>query len=140
VTPAPPKAEMIFYDGHCGLCDWAVKFVLKHDHSENAFRFAPLQGTTFKTLVPADRRARLPDSIVVLTREGTILAQSDAFVRILRGLGGFWGILAEFMAVVPRPVRDRSYNFVARTRYRIFGRRDDSCPVVPANLRARFDP
>ena len=48
--------------------------------------------------------------------------------------------MAAFMAVVPRPLRDVVYGFVARIRYRVFGRRDDLCPVVPPDLRARFDP
>jgi len=44
------------------------------------------------------------------------------------------------LAVVPRPLRDVVYNFIARTRYSVFGKRDDLCPIVPADLRARFDP
>ena len=48
--------------------------------------------------------------------------------------------MAAFMAVIPRPLRDVVYELVARIRYRVFGRRDDLCPVVPPDLRARFDP
>jgi predicted DCC family thiol-disulfide oxidoreductase YuxK len=48
--------------------------------------------------------------------------------------------MAAFIAVIPRPLRDVVYEFVARIRYRVFGRRDDLCPVVPPDLRARFDP
>jgi predicted DCC family thiol-disulfide oxidoreductase YuxK len=48
--------------------------------------------------------------------------------------------MAAFMAVIPRPLRDVLYDFVARIRYRVFGRCDDLCPVVPPDLRARFDP
>jgi predicted DCC family thiol-disulfide oxidoreductase YuxK len=136
----PPKTDMIFYDGVCGLCDQAVKFVLKHDHSGEPFRFAPLQGITFETLISADRRAGLPDSIVVLTKEDKILVQSEAFIHILQRLGGIWGILAGLLAVVPRPVSTASYNFIARTRYRIFGRRDKLCSLPPPDMRTRFDP
>jgi predicted DCC family thiol-disulfide oxidoreductase YuxK len=48
--------------------------------------------------------------------------------------------MAAFMAVIPRLLRDVVYDLVARIRYRVFGRRDDLCPVVPPDLRARFDP
>jgi predicted DCC family thiol-disulfide oxidoreductase YuxK len=48
--------------------------------------------------------------------------------------------MAAFMAVIPRPLRDVVYEFVARIRHRVFGRRDDLFPVVPPDLRARFDP
>lgn len=137
---ATPTTEILFYDGHCGLCHRAVKFVLKHDRPGDAFRFAPLQGPTFQAQVPANRRAGLPDSIVVLTQAGELLVRSDAFLHILGRLGGGWRRLAGLFSVIPRPARDRVYDFVARIRYRIFGKRDELCPIVPPDLRERFDP
>jgi predicted DCC family thiol-disulfide oxidoreductase YuxK len=136
VLPVAPDSEYIFYDGHCGLCHRAVKFVLKHDPAGNTFRFAPLQGQTFQLRVPAQRRLGLPDSFVVLTRGGDLLMRSDASVYVMRRLGGGWNILE----VIPRGLRDAAYDFVARIRYRVFGRQDDLCPIVPPNLRTRFDP
>jgi predicted DCC family thiol-disulfide oxidoreductase YuxK len=140
MTVPESGSEMLFYDGYCGLCHRAVKFVLKHDRSGTAFRFAPLQGETFQARVAAAERAGLPDSIVVLTREGKLLVRSDAFLHILRRIGGGWKILGAVLAVIPRAVRDAVYDFVARIRYRVFGRRDDVCPVAAPELRARFDP
>jgi predicted DCC family thiol-disulfide oxidoreductase YuxK len=131
---------MLFYDGHCGLCHRAVRFVLKHDRSGHAFRFAPLQGPTFEARVPAERRSGLPDSIVVLTADGSLLVRSNAFLHILRRLGGGWKMLGGVLAVVPRLVLDVAYDFIARIRFRIFGTRQDWCPVVSPDLRARFDP
>jgi len=132
--------EILFYDGHCGLCHRTVKFVLRQDRARGAFRFAPLQGQTFQSLVPPERRAGLPDSFVVRRRDGALIARSDAFIYILRRLGGGWGALAAILRVIPRPVRDAVYDLVVRIRYAVFGRRDDLCPIVPADLRARFDP
>lgn len=138
--PGNALPEMLFYDGHCALCHGAVKFVLRHDRSGAAFRFAPLQGETFMTRVPESARKDLPDSIVVLTGEGALLVRSDAFIHILARLGGGWNPLAGALRAVPRPMRDAVYNFIARVRYSIFGRRADVCPIVPRELRARFDP
>jgi|HubBroStandDraft_2_1064218.scaffolds.fasta_scaffold54183_2 predicted DCC family thiol-disulfide oxidoreductase YuxK len=135
-----PAAEYLFYDGHCGLCHRAVKFVLRHDRSGTAFRFAALQGETFMAQVAEKRREGLPDSVVVLTRDGELLVRSAAFLHIFRRLGGRWRVLAAVLSVVPRGWRDVAYDFVARIRYRVFGRREDLCPIVPAELRARFDP
>jgi len=140
VPPASSQPEILFYDGHCALCHRAVKFVLKHDPSGNAFRFAPLQGATFQSRVPASRRAGLPDSVVVLTADGTLLVRSTAFLHILRRLGGAWKALGGALGLIPRPVRDMVYDFIARIRYRVFGTRDDLCPVVQPDLRGRFDP
>ncbi|MGO9897165.1 MAG: thiol-disulfide oxidoreductase DCC family protein [Bryobacteraceae bacterium] len=138
--PTPPQTETIFYDGHCGLCHRAVRFVLKHDRSGTAFRFAPLQGKTAQARIPVDRRAGLSDSMAVQSRDASLLMRSNAWVHILRRLGGGWTIVAALVAVVPRPLRDGLYSCIARIRYRVFGRRDDLCPIVPPGLRERFDP
>jgi len=134
-----PRTERIFYDGHCGLCHRAVRFVIARDAEGRLFRYAPLGGATFAVLVPAERRAGLPDSVVVLAEDGRLLIRSDAFVHILRRLSGFWRVIGAIIAVIPRVLRDGVYNFIARVRYRIFGRRAAVCPVAPAELRARFD-
>jgi predicted DCC family thiol-disulfide oxidoreductase YuxK len=140
-VPSPaPATELLFYDGHCGLCHRAVKFVLKHDRSGSAFRFAPLQGETFRSRVAVEKRAVLPDSVVVLANDGQLLVRSNAFIHILRRLGGGWTFLAGVIRVIPRPLRDAVYDIVARVRYRVFGTRDEVCPLVPPDLRARFDP
>src|SRR5437879_3847393 len=48
--------ETIFYDGHCGLCHWAVRFVLAKDRNGDAFRFAPLDSDAFRAAVPQEQR------------------------------------------------------------------------------------
>jgi predicted DCC family thiol-disulfide oxidoreductase YuxK len=140
VVPESTAPGYLFYDGHCALCHRAVKFVLRHDRSGQAFRFAPLQGEMFQAKVAEGRRAGLPDSVVVLTRDGELLVRSAAFLHIFRRLGGGWRVLAALLSLIPRGLRDIVYDFVARIRYRVFGKREDLCPIVPAELRARFDP
>jgi len=103
------------------------------------FRFAPLQGETFQRLVNAEQRKTLPDSVVVMAADGRLLVRSEAFLHILRRLGGVWKVLAVSLGVLPKGLRDFVYDFVARVRFRVFGRREDLCPVMPAELRARFD-
>jgi predicted DCC family thiol-disulfide oxidoreductase YuxK len=139
VMNTTPKAEILFYDGHCGLCHRAVRFVLVEDRDGTLFRFAPLQGETFQGLVTLEQQKTLPDSVVVMTADGKLLARSDAFLHILRRLGGGWRVLAGALSIAPRGLRDFVYDCVARVRYRIFGRRDDLCPVMPPELRRRFD-
>jgi predicted DCC family thiol-disulfide oxidoreductase YuxK len=110
VPTVPPEADYVFYDGYCGLCHRTVRFV------------------------------RLPDSIVVLACDGRLLVRSNAILHILRSLGGGWKRLAATIAIVPRPIRDVAYDLIARIRYLVFGRRDQTCPLVPPDVRARFDP
>lgn len=91
-------------------------------------------------MVPSEQREGLPDSIVVKTSDGRLLMRSNAFLHISERIGGGWKALAAVLRVIPRPLRDLVYDGVARVRYRIFGRTQDWCPVMPPELRARFDP
>jgi prepilin-type processing-associated H-X9-DG protein len=133
------QANTVFYDGHCGLCHHAVKFVLKHDRDGASFRFAPLQGDTFKNRVGPDRLANLPDSMIVQTPDGSLLMRSNAWIHVLRELGGGWGMAAKLLHLIPRPLRDTAYNGIALVRRHFFRRPDRECPVIPADLRERFD-
>jgi predicted DCC family thiol-disulfide oxidoreductase YuxK len=140
VPPFAEKTETLFYDGHCALCHGTVKFVIKRDRTGTAFRFAPLEGETFQASVPAAQRTGLPDSVVILAADGSLLARSDAVVRILKRLGGGWKVVGSLLAAVPRGLRDAVYDLIARVRYRVFGKREDLCPIVPPEMRKRFDP
>ena len=135
-----PSSERIFYDGHCGVCHWAVRFVAQHDPDGKAFRFAPLEGEAFARLLPETERRQLPDSIVVQTKEGRLLLRSQGVVYILRRLGGLWSFLGGLLAWVPRPVRDFAYDTFARIRHRLAAPPSDICPLMPPEMGRRFDP
>jgi predicted DCC family thiol-disulfide oxidoreductase YuxK len=130
--------DRIFYDGHCGLCHGFVRFVLAKDGS-GLFRFAPLDSDVFRAAVPEASRANLGDSIVVLTADGSLLTRSAAVLHVLRRLGGLWRLLAGLISLIPVAACDWLYDRIARIRHRLFRRPPDSCPVVPARLRDRFD-
>lgn len=129
--------SVVFYDGSCGLCHGAVRFLLAEDRSQ-AFRFAPLQSEAFLAAIPEERRRTIPDSIVVLTEKDELLLRSDAVVYLLRRLGGMWRVLGEALARVPGGVRDLGYDGIARVRKRIFPPPPEACPRMPKELRTRF--
>ena len=132
--------ETLFYDGGCGLCHRAVRFLLWADRDGRHFRFAPLGGRTFQSLVPEDERKRLPDSLVLRTESGELLTRSPGVLHALGRLGGPWKALAVLGRLVPRPLADAVYDFIAHVRHRLFARPPEACPLVPAHQRARFDP
>jgi predicted DCC family thiol-disulfide oxidoreductase YuxK len=136
----PGATDILFYDGHCGLCHGAVLFVLHRRPRGAGILFAPLQGETFQRLVPAAQRDALPDSLVVRTPEGEILTRSAGALHIGRRLGGVWRLLAALGWMVPRPLRDGLYGWIARHRKRWFGTREETCPLLPPELRPRFLP
>lgn len=137
-TPQP--SPILFFDGVCGFCNRAVQFVLRHDRAAR-FRFAPLQGDLAHSLLARHGRdARDLDTMYLALDAGTdherLLAKSDAVMAVLRELGGWWALLAA-ARIVPRALRDRAYDVVARNRYRWFGRYD-ACPLPAPGVRERF--
>jgi len=135
-----PATDTIYYDGSCGLCHRWVRFVLAADTNGRLFRFAPLQGETFQATAADGAWAALPDSVVVQRADGALLVRSAAVVHVLRRLGGGWAVLGAAIRLIPKRVRDGLYDWIARIRYRLFARPAGICPVIPPELRKRFDP
>jgi predicted DCC family thiol-disulfide oxidoreductase YuxK len=133
------EPDVLFYDGGCAVCHRTVRFVLRADRAER-FVFAPLQGSTFRQLLPESVRKSLPDSLVLRSPDGRLFVRSSAVLHILSRLGGIWAVLGGLARLVPRPLRDAVYDFIARIRLRLFDKPDDFCPLVPKELRARFLP
>jgi len=131
----------VLYDGVCGLCNGYVAFILRRDRRRR-FRFAALQGA-FGQQALARHGMRVegePSSIVLLEAPQTpserARVRSDAVLAVLADLGGAW-VLVSLLRVVPRALRDVVYTFVARIRYRIFGRLA-ACPLPSPADRDRF--
>lgn len=139
MTSQTKTQERIFYDGDCGVCHWSVGFVARRDRTGQAFRFAPLGGETFRAVAP-ERRSNLPDSLIVLTRDGSLLLRSSGLVHILRQLGWGWRTLGTLLWLVPRPLRDLAYDAFAALRYRLMRPPKGVCPMMPPELGQRFDP
>jgi predicted DCC family thiol-disulfide oxidoreductase YuxK len=137
--PAPPN--ILFYDGLCGFCDRSVQYILKRD-KRNQFRFSPLQGDLAKEALP--KHGKNPEdlnTLYLLIDQGLpterVLQKSDAAIQIGKILGGVSRISAFLTKLFPQPIRDWGYDFIAKIRYRIFGKRD-SCRIPSANDRAKF--
>lgn len=134
--PTHAAAPIVFYDGDCGLCDRAVRWVMARDRG-GRFRFAPLQGETYRGLDVAEKPGDLQSMLVYA--EGRLYRRGDAVLRVMRGLGGAWAVLAVIGGVVPRVVRDAGYAFVAARRRRWFGG-PEACRLPSAADRARLLP
>lgn len=125
----------VFYDGECGLCHRAVRFVLAEDVGE-AWILAPLQSEAFAQLGLAE--SAIPDSIGVQVGE-RLLWRSSAVVLLLWRIGGYWRLVATALWCVPKPLRDLGYACVARVRLRFFARPSGLCPIMPRDLQSRFE-
>ncbi|QDV36019.1 thiol-disulfide oxidoreductase DCC family protein [Tautonia plasticadhaerens] len=135
-STAAPGAPIVFYDGECGFCNRSVQFVLDHD-PDGKVLLAPLQGETF--------RDRLPDhgppdlNSMLLLDEGRLFDRSSAVLRVMRRLRFPWPLLGRLGAIIPRPIRDRAYDYFAARRYRWFGVAE-ACRLPSPEERARLLP
>jgi predicted DCC family thiol-disulfide oxidoreductase YuxK len=143
VNPIPTMADtetsdagaVVLFDGVCNLCNGSVQFIVRHD-PEGRFRFASLQSEAGQALLRRHGMDPAELSSVVLVEGGRAHTRSDAALRIAGGLPGAWKAAGALRAV-PRPLRDLVYGWVARNRYRWFGKQD-ACMIPTPELRARF--
>lgn len=127
--------HVILFDGVCHLCKGAVKFIIKRDPA-GRFRFASLQSEAGSRLLQAAGAHEESLDSVVLIENGSYYIRSAAALRIARGLRYPWPLLYALI-VVPKGLRDAVYQFIARHRYRWFGK-DETCLVPTRELRERF--
>jgi predicted DCC family thiol-disulfide oxidoreductase YuxK len=126
--------NIIFFDGVCNLCNYWVNFTIRRDPAKT-FWFAPLQGETAKRYF--DDPAKQVDSIVLL-EEGKMYFRSTAALRITRNLRRGWPLLYGFI-IVPRFIRDAVYKWIARNRYKWFGKKEE-CMIPGPSVQDRFLP
>jgi len=135
-APDTAYGDVVLYDGTCGLCSRAVRFIAGHDPA-GRFRFAALGSDIGDEILRGARvPPLLPDSVILVQADGTVRVESDAALAILADLDGPARYAAR-LRIVPQPLRDAVYRLIARTRYRIFGRHD-VCEVPAPWLRERF--
>lgn len=121
----------VLFDGVCTLCNGAVTFIIDHD-PDAYFTFAPLQSEAGAALL--EPRQRELGSIVLL-EDGQHFTHSTAALRIARRLRGVWPLYA--FILMPKPLRDLMYTWVATNRYRWFGKAD-ACRLPTPELKRRF--
>ena len=131
---------IVLYDGVCGLCNRLVQFLLKRD-GQDRLRFASLQSDFAATIL--ERHGADPhdlDTVYVVKDfeqpNEKLLARSNAILHVFSELGGIWR-LSGAGKVLPRWLRDRLYDLVAKNRYRVFGKYE-SCMLPEPEQRRKF--
>lgn len=117
------------------MCNGLVAFIIKRDPNAKFF-FASLQSEAGQELLQQNGlSARDFDSVVYL-HDQKVYTKSTAALNILKTLGGFWRWFYVFV-IVPKPIRDALYRWIARNRYKWFGKRNQ-CMVPTPELKNRF--
>ena len=131
-----PVSAILFYDGECGLCSRAVRFLMKRD-SQGMLRFAPLQGETAAGLLDPEHIEKLATA-VYSDRQGRTHLRSEAILHALLDIGRIWRPLAQLALRLPQSWRDGLYDWIARRRHRLFPK--SSCSLPSAEDEGRFLP
>lgn len=126
---------IILFDGVCNLCNSSVQFVIKHDKKE-VFQFSSLQSDFGQQILEQNGLSGINLFSLILLDKGNIYTQSTAVLRIAKKLGGFWSLLYAFI-IVPKFLRNGIYNWIARNRYKWFGKQE-ACWVPTEELKKRF--
>lgn len=126
---------LVIFDGVCNYCCGVVNSIIRKDPG-GIFRFAPFQSDAAKRILekynyPADSL----DSFVLID-EGKLYTKSEAGLRVQKLLGGIHKLLYAFIAV-PAPVRDAVYDYIARNRYKWYGKKEE-CMIPDPEMRSRF--
>lgn len=127
---------IIFFDGVCNLCNSAVQFIIKHDKNRS-YRYASLQSELGKKfLKERNIDPKELDSIILVKPNEAYYHKSSAALRIAKKLSGFYPILSIFL-VVPKFIRDFIYDFIAKNRYKWFGKKSN-CMIPTAEQQTLF--
>ncbi len=127
--------KIILFDGVCNLCNSTINFVIKKD-KRNIFKFATLQSETGQTLLNKLKIDSLETDSIVLVDGEKSYVKSTAALKIARNLSGVYPLLYAFL-ILPKFIRDRIYDYVAKNRYKWFGKKD-SCMLPTPELEAKF--
>jgi len=126
---------VIFFDGVCNLCNASVQFAIEHDR-KNVFKFTALQGEYAKKILPQFSVDLNKIDSIVLVENKELYTKSTAALRIARRLSGLWPILYVFI-IIPKFIRDWFYDFIAKNRYKWWGKQE-SCWVPTPDLQSKF--
>lgn len=133
----PNNKQLILFDGVCNLCNSSVLYVIKRDEKDK-FLFAPLQSAIGKTIIDKfNIDTSKTDSILLYNPEKNSLThKSTAALLIAKQLTFPTNLLSVFL-VIPAFIRNWVYNFIAKNRYKWYGKKE-SCMIPTPELKAKF--
>jgi len=130
------SSPILLFDGQCNLCNAAVRFVLKHE-IQPTILFGSLQSEIGQSLLQQHGLpSNVPPTSLVFIENGIAFQRSDAAIRVSTYLSRPWRWVRH-ARFIPRILRDAIYNFIARYRYRVFGK-SETCMLPNPEVQNRF--
>lgn len=132
----PKDKKIILFDGVCNLCDATVQKVIKADKND-AFRFVALQSELGKEIINyIGIDTKKTDSIILYEPGIAYHIKAEAAIGIAKTIGGIYSLLGLF-SVFPNWMKDIGYDFVARNRYKWYGKKEN-CMIPTPEIKAKF--
>jgi predicted DCC family thiol-disulfide oxidoreductase YuxK len=129
------QSRIVFFDGICILCNRSVDFILKRDRKKR-IKFASLQSGFANDFLHKHQYEMAGKDSIIFFENGKIYSKSSAVIKIAGYLGFPW-FLARSLYVIPLRLRDTIYDYIARNRYRWFGRRE-TCRMPDKETEGRI--
>mgnify|MGYP000162022613 CR=1 FL=1 len=128
-------ASIILFDGVCNLCNYAVIFTIRRD-PQGKMCFASQQSEIGQELLVKFGLPQDTINSIVFIEGDRCFLRSSAVLHLVRRLNGFWPLFYVFI-IIPKPIRDFLYNYIASHRYQWFGRKD-VCMIPTIEMKSRF--
>ena len=125
---------IVLFDGDCHFCDQSVQFIIKRD-PKVIFKFASLQSEVGQHIQSNYHTPKNIDSLLLIV-QNKVYDKSSAALHICKYLTGLWKLLY-ILVLIPKPIRDTVYDFIAKNRYRWFGKKSE-CRIPTPEERNRF--
>lgn len=136
IEQLPKHKKIILFDGVCNLCNSSINYVIDKD-KKDSFRFVSLQSDLGQEI---QRHIGYTDTnldtIILYIPGEAYYIKSTAAIKVMNEFGGFWKSMNSFL-ILPESIRDLAYNFVAKNRYKWYGKQD-SCRIPTPELKAKF--
>lgn len=132
----PKNKKIILFDGICNLCNSAVAIVIKQD-KKNTFLFAAIQSKKGKEIIDYLEIDIVKIDAIILYEPGVSYdVKSTAALKIMNDFGQFWKLTKLFW-VFPKGLRNQVYDFIAKNRYKWFGKKE-ACRIPTNDLKSKF--
>jgi len=132
----PKNKKIILFDGVCNLCNSSINYVIDHDKND-VFRFVSLQsdlGKTIQDYLGIENTSL--DTIILYIPDEAYYIKSTAALKVINEFSGVWK-LTQLLLILPSPIRDLVYNYVAKNRYKWYGK-ENSCRIPTPELKTKF--
>lgn len=115
-------SHIILYDGYCELCARSIRFIVKNE-TLCSFTYIPLQSEEGKGILKQHKIEHVSDNTFVYIENDKAFLKSTAALMVCKQIKKLrW---MRIFIYVPQLIRDLIYSFIAKYRYKLFGKNDD---------------